>query len=44
MDYLSRELEEYQYRIDTTCEKCGESTDPDYYDCNCEDEDEEEEE
>jgi len=40
MDYLSRELEEYQYRIDTTCYKCGESTDPDYYDCRCSDEEE----
>ena len=40
MDYLDRELMEYQSYQDRTCEVCGECTHPDYYDCNCSEEDE----
>jgi hypothetical protein len=39
MGYLDWELESYQNYHDSTCSVCGESKDPDYYDCSCKDED-----
>ena len=39
MDYLDRELESYQNRIDNTCDICGELNTEDWQ-CNCEDEEE----
>jgi hypothetical protein len=42
MGYLDWELESYQNYHDSTCNVCGESKDPDYYDCRCRDEDDDE--